>query len=50
MQRRVIYSIIGVLISFLIKSQGALSLEDALKTALEKNHGVLIAKNEKKIS
>lgn len=50
MQRRVIYSIIGVYISFLIKSQGALSLEDALKTALEKNHGVLIAKNEKKIS
>ncbi len=50
MHKNLIYSIIGVLLSIVIDAQGLLSLEDALKSALEKNHGLLIYKNEKKIS
>ncbi len=50
MHKNLIYSIIGVLLSIVTDAQGLLSLEDALKSALEKNHGLLIYKNEKKIS
>ncbi len=50
MHKNIIYSFIGVLLSIVINAQGLLSLEDALKSALEKNYGILIYKNERKIS